>query len=310
MSSDASPPTFLNFRALIQARQAAAQHNLRPAGAQLVLEHIAGATNGAPAFPGYDALARATNLSVSVVRGYVHALVVAGYLTQTRLPNKHPGWDKPQWALGPLCKVTADSHFEVPVNGHSEVEVPADSHFKSRPAVTSSAGRQAPKRRESVDPGGPVVQATGGGKSGSVVKRVGEETAPLTPRPAKPTGAPRVRALIDALRGLGHRGIADALTPADKKATAEADFDPEKMAACMVDIATHHYGDPWIRERFGVDMILRFRYAGWLNQQNFGGEAAPAPNGFTGTVMRWMNEEEPSEEAPVRRTLPAPGGGL
>lgn len=231
-----APGTPIYFRTLALARQTAKAHHLKPAGAQLVLEHIAGMINGGPAFPSYQALAEATNLSASLVRGYIAALVKGGYLTQTRQPNHHPGWDKPQWTLGPLCNVTADRHFEVPADEQSKVNVPADSHLKCLPAVTRSAHRQAPKRVSSTTT---VVQPRlvapmegrseekkeergTGGKSGEVIRRI--RAAGLTP----------------SLNGRDHKAIKDAQLTA------------EQIAAVYVAIATTDLGDDFMRRGLTV----------------------------------------------------------
>jgi hypothetical protein len=83
---------YLNFRAVLQARLAAQQHNLQPASARHVLEVVAGFTNGTPARPSYDTLASITGLGTYQVRRLIDALVEAGYLTETREPRKGGGW--------------------------------------------------------------------------------------------------------------------------------------------------------------------------------------------------------------------------
>lgn len=289
---------------------AAQQHDLQPSSARYLLEVIAGYTNGHPAFPSYDTLARRTGLSADLVRKYVKRLVDAGYLALSRRSTGRAGWDAPQWALGPLCNVGTSAHFEPD-------QVVTGAQLKRAPVPTQS-GHQRPQKRESSTTAAAVGVSNGGGLNGSVVKREGEESPP-TPQPAKKVGNARVQALIDALRAGGHPAIAAALTPADFQATAKGDFEPEQMARCMIDLATGT--DEWIKERFGVAMILRFRYSGWQVKHATPVTHSTTTNGRPSRIERQRAlmdkmraeaaREEPARDLrSVRPALPAPGDAL
>lgn len=295
---------YLNFRAVLQARQAAQQHNLQPASARHVLEVVAGFTNGNPARPSYDTLASITGLGTYQVRRLIDALVEAGYLTETREPRKGGGWGKPKWALGHACQVLSEPHMQVVPEPHmSQEQVLPTPHSSVATATLASVATATPKRNS--------VHSV---HSVETVKRSTEEkgAAPLAPAPApKPAPKPgngRVASMIDALRDVK---LPDKLTPQERSALLDSELPVEEIAACMAAISARKLGDQWDRDHLTVNQGIKL-HRGWKSRQS-----QPAPRGgVTGAFVNWANTqpEETTTHAhdhrPIRRPLPPPGSGL
>ena len=283
------PGDYLNFRALLQARMAAQQHQLRPAGAQLVLEHIAGATNGSPAYPSYETLGRATNLSAYQVRRYVDVLVEQGYLTETRTARAGGGWGKPQWALGPRCQVLPEPHM-------SQGQVWAEPQSSVAPPTLASVARPTPKR-ESSTTAAAVGVSNDGGRTAAVVKRSTEEK-----RGKHPTQV-RVGDMIDALRAVG---LSSELTAPERSALLASSIPAAEIAACMKAVAEHQLGDKWDFDHNTVNTSIKL-HRGWKTRQN----GAPAQaSRVLDEGERWaakMTDKENARDARrVHPALPAP----
>ena len=304
-SPGASPertPDYLNFRAVLQARAAAQHHGLHHS-LRYLLEVVAGFTNGAPAWPSYDALAGITGLSPSRVRQYSYKLVEQGYLTLTRRKNPKGGWGQPEWGLG-----------QVVTGGHSpQVEVSTGAHSTPRQVSTDGRSSVHPRTLASVHPrtqkrvrSGPTTASGGTGKDGGeprpAVKKLTEEKG--APHPTQV----RVGSMIDALKAVD---LPSKLTAQERSALLASDIPAPEIAACMRAVADHRLGDQWDRDHLTVNQGIKL-HRGWKTRQD-----SPRPmNGTTGAFARWLSksaQEEPAradDQAPVRRALPPPGSGL
>jgi hypothetical protein len=262
-SSTADPPQFHNFRAVLQAREAAARHGLHHSLRHL-LEVIAGFTNGRPAWPSYETLAGITGLSVSRVRQYGYKLVEQGYLTL--VPRARPGGGKPirQWALGPLCQSSTGGPLP---QEQSSTGGPLPQKQSSTGGLSMVHGRTIAMvhGRTIAQPGLPD------GRKRTDSEEITEENrAPLPPTRSKPN---RVADFIDALRARGHPEVADALTPADRKYIAAEPFDIPEFVGCLVATIDRSWpgADDWIISRLSVRNVHQHRFQQWQQRHRTNG---------------------------------------
>lgn len=210
-ASDGPPGTFLNYRAVAQAAMAAQQHDLQPAACRYLLEVVAGYTNGHPAFPSYEALARRTGLSVRAVRLYAKALVDQGYLALSRRPNPHGGWGQPEWQLGATCL---------------QVEVAPGSHSTGNGLPLASGNGLPQKRSKSPRTVGrpPLVALMGG-----MPEETHEENPPQPPKGQK------VADVCDAVKAV--TGRSPRVSGRDAGAINKTDATPQEIATAYVKVA-------------------------------------------------------------------------